>query len=173
MAVETPIGENMVIWYPYNSPSTGHQSDMPYTSIRFIRITHGYLVNSKWPSDVLWWLRSGSTMAPSHYLNQCWLIINDVWHSPKDNITGKTQNIYPWYEFEENWFIIESIFSKGQRVCFVDKTAEIFLKAFNRSRVYYIADENIVWDPIYLFTIGTCLSWDILIDIKWSAWEVR
>ena len=40
-------------------------------------------VNSLWHSDAIWQLRSGSTLAqlmvccltaPSHYLNQCWLI---------------------------------------------------------------------------------------------------
>ena len=49
------------------------------------------LINSLWPSDAIWRQRSGSTlaqvmacclMAPSHYLNQRWLIINEVqWHS--------------------------------------------------------------------------------------------
>ena len=40
-------------------------------------------------------------MAPSHYLNQCWLVISEVlWHSPKGNLTGGDQAIYPWYEFE-------------------------------------------------------------------------
>ena len=47
--------------------------------------------NSLWPSGVIWRQRSGSTLtqvmaccltAPSHYLNQCWLIISEVnWHS--------------------------------------------------------------------------------------------
>ena len=41
-------------------------------------------INSLWPSDAIWWQGSGSTLvqvmawcltAPSHYLNQCWLII--------------------------------------------------------------------------------------------------
>ena len=44
-------------------------------------------INSLWPSDAIWCNRSGSTLvqvmacclaAPSHYLNQCWLIINSV-----------------------------------------------------------------------------------------------
>ena len=44
-------------------------------------------INSLWPNDVIWWHRSGSTlvqvmacclMAPSHYLNQCSLIISKV-----------------------------------------------------------------------------------------------
>ena len=66
--------------------------------------------NSLWPSDAIWWYRRGSTlaqvmacclMAPSHYLNQCWLIISEVlWHSPDGNFTWNAQDIYPWREFE-------------------------------------------------------------------------
>ena len=44
-------------------------------------------INSLWPSDTKWRHRYGSTLAqvmaccltaPSHYLNQCWLIISEV-----------------------------------------------------------------------------------------------
>ena len=44
-------------------------------------------VNLLWPNDAIWWHRFGSTMAqvmawcltaPSHHLNQCWLIITAV-----------------------------------------------------------------------------------------------
>ena len=52
-------------------------------------------IDSLWPSDAIWRYRSGSTLAqviaccltaPSHYLNQCWLIINKVqWHSSEGN----------------------------------------------------------------------------------------
>ena len=47
----------------------------------------GRWVNLLWPSEAAWWQRSGSTLAqvmaccltaPSHYLNQCWLIISEV-----------------------------------------------------------------------------------------------
>ena len=43
--------------------------------------------NSLWPSYAIWWHRTGATLpqamacspaAPSHYLNQCWLIISNV-----------------------------------------------------------------------------------------------
>ena len=46
-----------------------------------------WLVNSSWPSDGIWWHRSGSTLAqvmaccltaPNHYLDQYWLIISVV-----------------------------------------------------------------------------------------------
>ena len=48
-------------------------------------------INSLRPSDAIWRQRTGSTLAqvmaccltaPSHYLNQCWLVISEVqWHS--------------------------------------------------------------------------------------------
>ena len=50
-------------------------------------------------------------MAPSHYLNQCWLIISEVWHSPE----LKIQDIYPWYVFENDPFKITAT-SPGQWV---------------------------------------------------------
>ena len=53
--------------------------------------------NSLWPSEVIWWQVSRSSlaqvmacwlMARSHYLNQCWLLISEVlWHSPDSNFT--------------------------------------------------------------------------------------
>ena len=62
-----------------------------------------YFVNSLKPSDAIWWQRTGSTLAqvmaccltaPSHYLNQCWLIISKVlWHSCEDNFTRDTSAI--------------------------------------------------------------------------------
>ena len=54
-------------------------------------------VNSLWSSDVLWLHRSGSILpqvmaccltAPSHYLNQYWLTISEVfWHLQEDIFT--------------------------------------------------------------------------------------
>ena len=52
-----------------------------------------HALNSLLPSDAMWQHRSGPTlaqvmawclMAPSHYMNQCWLFISEVlWHSPE------------------------------------------------------------------------------------------
>ena len=39
--------------------------------------------------------------APSHYLNQSWLII---WHQSEDNFTGNPEDIYFWYDFENELF---------------------------------------------------------------------
>ena len=59
-------------------------------------------INSLRPSDAIWWHRSGSTlaqvmacclMAPSHYLNQCWLIISKIQlHSSDGNFTRDTSH---------------------------------------------------------------------------------
>ena len=62
------------------------------------------------PSDVIWQQGSRSTFAqvmaccltaPSHYLNQCWLMISGVlWHSADSNFTENTQDVYFWNELE-------------------------------------------------------------------------
>ena len=54
-------------------------------------------IDSLWPRNTIWRHRSGSTLvqvmaccltAPSHYLNQCWLIISKVQrHSAERNLT--------------------------------------------------------------------------------------
>ena len=90
-----------------------------YTSWQFFIFqvwTTGFLqvikctINSLWPSDAIWRQRTGSTlaqvmacclMAPSHYLNQCWLIISEVLrHSPEGNFTGNAPDIYHWYDWK-------------------------------------------------------------------------
>ena len=58
-------------------------------------------LNSLWPSDAIWRQGSRSTLvqvmaccltAPSHYLNQCWLIITKVpWCSSEGNFTWVTK----------------------------------------------------------------------------------
>ena len=70
-------------------------------------------IKSLWPSDAIQRWRSWSTlvqvmacclMAPSHYLNQCWLITSEVlrWYSLGGNYTGNAQSInYLWYVWEK------------------------------------------------------------------------
>ena len=68
-----------------------HKHDKGTTMIRLILYIYicilSHTINSLWPSDIIW--RQGSTstlapvtacclMAPSHYLNQCWLVISNV-----------------------------------------------------------------------------------------------
>ena len=68
-----------------------------------MQYTHQY-VNTLWPCDAVWRHRSGPTLAqimvcclttPSHYLNQCRLLISKfLWHSPKSNTTLRISNLY-------------------------------------------------------------------------------
>ena len=83
-------------------------------------------VNTLWPSYAIWWHRSGPTLvqvmpccltAPSHYPNQYWLTISELfWHSPEGNFTGNAQDIYPWYEFEKYEFKITAASQRGQEI---------------------------------------------------------
>ena len=67
-------------------------------------------INSLWPSDAIWWHRTWSTLAqvmaccltaPSHYLNQCWLIISKVpSHSSGNHFTKDNSAINHWNLFE-------------------------------------------------------------------------
>ena len=64
------------------------------------------LLNSLRPSDAIWWHRSESILAqemaccltaPSHYLNQCWLVIRKIQlHSCDGNFTRDTSVINDW-----------------------------------------------------------------------------
>ena len=64
-------------------------------------LVHALIFSPLWPSGTIWWQRIESTlvqvmawclMAPSHYLNQCWLLIHEVQrHSPESNFTMRTQ----------------------------------------------------------------------------------
>ena len=63
---------------------------------------HENAINLLRTSDALWWQRIGSTLvqvmawcltAPSHYLNQCWLLTNGVLrHSNEINFTASAQD---------------------------------------------------------------------------------
>ena len=78
-------------------------------------------VNSVWPSDTIWWYRSGSTLSlvmacclttPSHYLNQCCLIINEtLWYLAEGKFTetccrcNSVQRVWK-LNISKSWYII-------------------------------------------------------------------
>ena len=82
--------------------------------------------NSLRPSDAIWRQWSWTTLAqvmaccltaPSHFLNQCWLIIRGVlWHTSESSFAGIAQGIDSGYEFEK--YILKNIFKspRGQWV---------------------------------------------------------
>ena len=61
-------------------------------------------MDSLWPGDAMWWHGSESALdkvmvccltAPSHYLNQCWLIVKGIlWHS-NNNLTRSAHELNP------------------------------------------------------------------------------
>ena len=85
-----------------------------------------YSFNSLWSSDAIWRQGSGSTLAqvmaccltaPSHYLNQCWLITSKVqWHSSGGNFTRDTSASNYQNKIEKYLIVILFKSSKGQWV---------------------------------------------------------
>ena len=86
-------------------------------------------INLLWPSDGTRRQRFGSTLvqvmaccltAPSHYLDECWLIISGVlWLSPESHFTWYAQDSYLWNKFENYWFKITNTPPRDQwdKVC--------------------------------------------------------
>ena len=108
--IPSPLGNYEVSWYGF-CVMTGKFSAHGRPICRWF-ITHQHLMftryckmpdhffNSLGPSDAIWRQRSGSTLAqvmaccltaPSHYLNQCWLVISGVhWDSSEGNFRKDT-----------------------------------------------------------------------------------
>ena len=92
----------------------------------FSSVYFSVLLNSLRPSDAIWRQWSWTTLAqvmaccltaPSHYLNQCWLITRGVlWHTSESSFAGIAQGIDSGYEFEKD--ILKNIFKspRGQWV---------------------------------------------------------
>ena len=108
-------------------------------------------LNSLRPSDAIWrqwfWTTLAQVMAccltaPSHYLNQCWLIIRGVlWHTSESSFAGIAQGIDSGYEFEKD--ILKNIFKspRGQwvnaRACLLSIAKKVSLSE-RRHCVYNI-----------------------------------
>ena len=85
-------------------------------------------LNSLWPSDGIWWHRSGPTLtqvmawcltAPSHYLNRCWLLICEVLClSCKSNFTRKMTSL----DWDSPWV---SLFWKSTPIFKCDTLAQL------------------------------------------------
>ena len=83
-------------------------------------------INSLWLRDAIWRYRHGPTLAqvmacclaaPSHCLNQCWLIISKVLgHSTEDIIIRRFEDTNQWRKIEDCIFKITLRFPRGQWV---------------------------------------------------------
>ena len=94
-------------------------------------VTMPQWVNSSWPNwpsncdfigcyiswSALIQIMACCLMAPSHYLNQCRLITSEVlWHSTESHSAWNTEDICPWYEFENDYFKFTAKSPKGHWV---------------------------------------------------------
>ena len=99
-------------------------------------------LNSLWPSDAIWWHRSWSTLvqvmaccltAPSHYLNQCWLIVK---YGPVTFIYGQLHQKYPSHQSWKSASIFLNKISfkslRGQWVKFVPTLMSDVMVGFNQ-----------------------------------------
>ena len=84
---ETPMASLIIVGLQCHVLWLGCNELSMWLILLFSRLTTLTKINSLWPSDTIWWNRSGSTraqvmacclMAPSHYLNQCWLEITAI-----------------------------------------------------------------------------------------------
>ena len=83
-----------VIWFFWSINSSGnHITDLTHCGL----VTPHSNINR---GSTLAVVMACCLMAPSHYLNQFWLINNEVMHSPEGNWRGNAQNAYPWFEFK-------------------------------------------------------------------------
>ena len=78
------------------------------------------ILNSLWPGDIIWStlveVMAWCLAAPSHYLNQCWLIICKVlWHSPGSNFTRIVHELNLEHMFRDYTFKITT-FPRSQWV---------------------------------------------------------
>ena len=89
-----------------------------------------------------------------HYLNQCWLIINEIlWHSPEDDFSITSQDIYPWYECENHTLKTISTSSNGQIVNLSVKGTPVVHKSDYRIFPWIWIpkwNETLCTNPIYM-----------------------
>ena len=116
-----------VLWHsPEGNISVPYDISLEITNLKSLMHLKNQWVNSLWPSDAIWRQMSGSTLAqvmaccltaPSHYLNQCWLIIRKVeWYASKGKFTRDNSAINHWNYLANQVPRISFKFPRGQWV---------------------------------------------------------
>ena len=118
-------------------------------------LNHIYFINSLWPTDAICRHRSGSTLvqvmdwcltAPSHYLDQCWLLISEVlWHSFEINSTARAQAIILHNELKSYILKITVISTRGHCVITV-----------NTENKTSCLQNSVSWNMFVPMTISSC-----------------
>ena len=111
-----PMSSNAEIWWCI----CWLQADRAFGQMAEWLVKNDASVNSLWPCQAIWRDRFGSTLtccltAPNHYLNQCWLLVDETMlHSPERNLAVSAQATVMYNEFEHCTFKIIVTSSKYQ-----------------------------------------------------------
>ena len=125
--------------------------------------------------------------ALNYYLNQCWHIIHEVlWNSPKGNLMGYYQYIYPWYISQGpmswlscQWCLI-SLFGHGVLTCcstvmrhklwfYISTNSPPYNHKFN---LWFFSGDH-KWNPFVMFCIiSRCEECWSLICSQQDVWLI-
>ena len=118
-------------------------------------LNHKYFINSLWPTDAICRHRSGSTLVqvmdwclttPSHYLDQCWLLISEVlWHSSESNSTARAQAIILHNDLESYILKITVISTRGHCV----------ITVYTENKTSCLQN-SVSWNMFVSMTISSC-----------------
>ena len=148
------------------------------------KIFHTYshpLVNSLWPSDAIWWQRSGSTLvqvmaccltAPSHYLNQCWLIISKVlWHSSEDIIIRRFEGTNQYSKIEDYIFKITLRSPRGQWV----NLGLTSINSLPRDELHQLCLQLcfVAWRPQTITWTNADFHWWCSVAFTWEQFHIK
>ena len=105
--------------------------------------------------------------APTHYLNQCWLIISEVlWHSHDGNFIENAQHISPWYDLLLIKDYINICHITGQWV----KLSKIEITCTNDARQPCWCRHNRCRAPFYQLSITSCGSLGSRLSNERDGW---
>ena len=100
---------------------------------------------------------AGCLTAPSHYLNQCWLTINEIlWHSFQGNIYLNTQDINPQVVFKIHTSEFTAISHRGQWV-----NCLTVWDQYPSSKIFR-ADDDLVQTSTGPGSSAVCLIYDVI-----------
>ena len=133
-------------------------------------------LESLWPNDAIWHLRTWSTLAqvmaccqkaPSHYLDQCWLIVSEA--STCGNCRRLLCDGPTWWHYQMETFPILLALCEGHHQSLSDTGLWYFLWSVPEQMVEQTIKMPVVWDTITLIitSLHHCnvLWWPIASDV--------
>ena len=148
-------------------------------------LTHCYTIYGHRSESALAQVMAWCLMAPSHYQNQCWLIISEVlWHSPEGSFIRNAQDISPWFNLKITDLRIQlDIFLPGaNKLTHRGRVTHICIR-----KLAIIGSDNglspvwcqaIIWTNLWNivnWTTGNKLQWSLVLNlyifIKENAFE--